>query len=121
MASIAKLSSAGLAIVIFFANLHALCSTSVPTISASPAVSPYEKNAPNMSSFFPNSSSSSDPSSQWPLSPPNSASLAPVPSSGEFVGKVSSANSYCRCGGAIYYAAAAGVFCLFVLKFLNAV
>nr|XP_011468209.1 PREDICTED: uncharacterized protein LOC105352537 [Fragaria vesca subsp. vesca] len=102
MASISKFPSAGLAIVILMANLHALCSTSLPTITASPAVSPYEKNAPNMSSFFPNSSSSSAPLSQWPLSSPIPQAFAPVPTSGEFVGKVSSANSNCRCGIAVY-------------------
>lgn len=92
MACIAKLTCAGVAIVILFANLHGVFSTSVP---ASPAVLPYAKNIyapnPNVSSFFPNSSSNS-PNAEVPSSSSNSPN-AEVPSSGEFVGKVSSANS----------------------------
>lgn len=101
MASLAKLSCAAVAFVILFANLHGVFSTSVP---ASPAFLPYAKNinAPNMSSFFPNSSSNSQAAS------PN----AEVPSSGEFVGRVSSASSNRD-------AAAAGLCCfLFVFKFV---
>lgn len=93
----------GVAFVILFANLHGVFSTSMP---ASPAVLPYAKNinAPNMSSFFPNSSSNSQAAS------PN----AEVPSSGEFVGRVSSANSNRDAA-----AAAAGLCCfLFVFKFV---
>ncbi|KAJ4846062.1 hypothetical protein Tsubulata_002584, partial [Turnera subulata] len=61
-----------------------------PTIPASPSVVPYV-NAPNMSSFFPTPT----PSDQWqlgPSSPPNSAEFAPVPSSGEFIGKTTSSS-----------------------------
>ncbi|KAH9791646.1 hypothetical protein KPL71_003832 [Citrus sinensis] len=77
MASTVSASSATLLTVIFFLNLHFLCSTSEPVISASPAILPYV-NAPDMSSFFPS------PTSQ------NSEAFAPAPSSGEFIGKSSS-------------------------------
>lgn len=115
MASIAKLSCAGVAIVILFANLYGVFSTSLP---ASPAVLPFAKNinAPNMSSFFPNSSSNSEaasPNAEVPSSSSDSQAASPnaeVPSSGEFVGKVSSANSN---------RAAAGLCCfMFVFKFV---
>ncbi|XP_062153293.1 uncharacterized protein LOC133861526 [Alnus glutinosa] len=85
MATLTKFCAA-LSMFIFFAILHGRSSTCEPAISASPAVLPYVT-APNMSSFFPS------PSDQRPLSsaaPPNSAAFAPVPSSGEFVGKSSS-------------------------------
>ncbi|KAL9454473.1 hypothetical protein AB3S75_009964 [Citrus x aurantiifolia] len=77
MASTVSALSAILLTVIFFLNLHFLCSTSEPVISASPAILPYV-NAPDMSSFFPS------PTSQ------NSEAFAPAPSSGEFIGKSSS-------------------------------
>ncbi|CAK7328390.1 unnamed protein product [Dovyalis caffra] len=83
MAAITKLSVL-ISMIMVFANVLAL--TSEPTIGASPAVLPYV-NAPNMSSFFP------PPTDQWvlgPAAPPSSEELAPVPSSGEFIGKISS-------------------------------
>ncbi|EXB62847.1 hypothetical protein L484_008697 [Morus notabilis] len=82
-------------------------STSVPTISASPAVLPYVT-TPNMSSFFPS------PGAQQPVSsagPPNSEASAPVPSSGEFVGRVSSAGCNRR-GVQVYFAGLCGLFAL---------
>ncbi|OMO85509.1 pentatricopeptide repeat-containing protein [Corchorus capsularis] len=93
MATITKFFSAAAAIpmFIFLANLQGV--RNEPAISASPAVFP-SVNAPNMSSFFP---SQSPP--QWPTTssavPPDSEAFAPIPSSGEFVGKSSctSANS----------------------------
>ncbi|PON68858.1 hypothetical protein PanWU01x14_091750 [Parasponia andersonii] len=98
-----------LVIAIFFANFHTTYSTSsMPTISASPAVLPYVM-APNMSSFFPS------PRAQQPAASPHSEAFAPVPSSGEFVGRVSSAES--NKGVALSY----GGFCaLFVLKLVYA-
>ncbi|OMO99358.1 pentatricopeptide repeat-containing protein [Corchorus olitorius] len=92
MATNSKFFSAAAAIPMFIilANLQGV--RNELAISASPAVFPYV-NAPNMSSFFP---SQSPP--QWPTSsavPPDSEAFAPIPSSGEFVGKSSctSANS----------------------------
>lgn len=70
--------------VVTFVGLH-VGVAGEPDISASPADLPYV-NAPNMSSFF--------PSNELPLSsaaaPSISGDLAPVPASGEFVGKISS-------------------------------
>ncbi|GMN57419.1 hypothetical protein TIFTF001_026523 [Ficus carica] len=102
-----------LVLTILFLNFHAMYSTSVPTISASPAVLPYVDNAPNMSSFFPS------PSAQQPVSSavsPNTEAFAPVPSSGEFVGRISSA-AECNGGGmAVCFA----VLCaLFVSKLVH--
>ncbi|KAF5479257.1 hypothetical protein F2P56_000093, partial [Juglans regia] len=77
---------AALSVAIIFAISNAPSSTSEPTISASPSVLPYVT-APNMSSFFPSPSAQGPPNS---ATPPNSETLAPVPSSGEFVGKSSS-------------------------------
>ncbi|XVF57707.1 hypothetical protein PTKIN_Ptkin07bG0003700 [Pterospermum kingtungense] len=82
MATTTKLfAAAAIPMVILFSNLQTV--TSEPAILASPAV-----NAPNMSSFFP---SQSPP--QWPTSSavaPDSEASAPIPTSGEFVGKSSS-------------------------------
>ncbi|XP_048433562.1 uncharacterized protein LOC125474165 [Pyrus x bretschneideri] len=105
--------SAILCTAILFANLHALCRSSsvVPTISASPSVLP-NGNPPsnNMSSFFPSPSDEASNSSD---------AFAPVPSSGQFVGKVSSANpnSDCQCGALMF---GAGLSTLFLFKFANA-
>ncbi|XP_012067336.1 uncharacterized protein LOC105630199 [Jatropha curcas] len=79
-----KISSTSLSIFIIILFSNALSLASEPVITASPAVLPYVT-APNMSSFFPS------PTEEWPLSsadPPEG--LAPVPSSGEFLGKNSS-------------------------------
>lgn len=78
---------AAMSVVLLFSNVLALSSN--PTITASPAVLP-DVTAPNMSSFFP------APSDQWPLNsadPPVPEALAPVPSSGEFIGKSSSGSA----------------------------
>ncbi|KAM1111700.1 hypothetical protein ACFX2I_044677 [Malus domestica] len=106
--------SAILCTAILFANLHALCRSSsvVPTISASPAVLP-NGNPPsnNMSSFFPSPSDEASNASD---------AFAPVPSSGQFVGKVSSAansNSDRQCGALMF---GAGLSALFLFKFANA-
>uniref|UniRef100_A0A6N2MVC2 Uncharacterized protein n=1 Tax=Salix viminalis TaxID=40686 RepID=A0A6N2MVC2_SALVM len=85
MAAIAKLSVA-VSMILFFDNV--LARTSEPaTIGASPAVLPYVT-APNMSSFFP------PQTNEWDLvpaaAPPRLEELAPVSSSGEFIGKSSS-------------------------------
>ncbi|KAF9663504.1 hypothetical protein SADUNF_Sadunf17G0057400 [Salix dunnii] len=84
MVAIAKLSVV-LSMIMFLDNV--LARTSVPTtIGASPAVLPYV-NAPNMSSFFP------PQTDEWdlgPAAPPRLEELAPVSSSGEFIGKSSS-------------------------------
>ncbi|KAI5558536.1 hypothetical protein BDE02_17G048900 [Populus trichocarpa] len=83
MAVITKVSVV-IPMIMFFASVLAL--TSEPTIGASPAVLPYV-NAPNMSSFFP------PPTDEWdlgPAAPPRLGKLAPVPISGEFIGKSSS-------------------------------
>lgn len=103
--------SAVLAIAIFFVNFRAIYSTSsVPTISAAPAMLPYVTAPPNISSFFPS------PVVQQPAASPRSKAFVPVPSSGEFVGRVSSAQS--NKGVALYY----GAFCgLFLLKFVYAI
>ncbi|KAE8021266.1 hypothetical protein FH972_007173 [Carpinus fangiana] len=85
---------AALSMAIFFAILHGRSSTCEPTISASPAVTPYIT-SPNMSSFFPSPSDQRPPSS---AAPPNSEAFAPVPSSGEFVGKSSSNSVRFRSG-----------------------
>ncbi|KAK3039141.1 hypothetical protein RJ639_028887 [Escallonia herrerae] len=82
MAIAAKFPICLLALITFVRLVDSVLSTSVPTISASPAVLPYV-NAPNMSSFFPAPKT-------MPLNPAVSPSLqavAPIPSSGEFVGK----------------------------------
>lgn len=59
-----------------------------PMITASPAVLPYVT-SPNTSSFFPS------PTDEWTTSAdppkPEEAVLAPVPSSGEFIGRTTSA------------------------------
>ncbi|KAL5793481.1 hypothetical protein ACOSP7_002075 [Xanthoceras sorbifolium] len=77
MASITRFSAVIFTIILFI-TLYFLCSTCEPVILASPAILPYVT-APNMSSFFPSSSSATSPSSE-----------APVPSTGEFIGKSSS-------------------------------
>ncbi|KAG8656029.1 hypothetical protein MANES_04G092250v8 [Manihot esculenta] len=80
-------ASAAMLLVILFCNLLAL--SSEPMIAASPAVLPYVT-APNMSSFFPT------PTDEWPLSsadPPRPEALAPLPNSGEFIGKSSSSSA----------------------------
>ncbi|GMY12992.1 mitochondrial phosphate carrier protein 3, mitochondrial-like [Fagus crenata] len=108
MATITK-SCAALSIVICFAILYAPSSTSEPTISASPAVSPYVT-APNMSSFF------NSPSVQRPLSSaaaPHSEAITPVPRSGEFVGRSSSNSARSDLGITIF---GVGLVCLFVTR-----
>lgn len=80
----AKLFAAAIpmAMVILFSNLQTVTNEPAPAISAFPAV-----NAPNMSSFFPTQSPP-----QWPTSSavaPDSEAFAPIPSSGEFLGKSS--------------------------------
>ncbi|KAF4346286.1 hypothetical protein G4B88_018660 [Cannabis sativa] len=86
-----KFSFALVAITIAIFLGNATCSTSrgVPAISASPAVLPYVT-APNMSSFFPSHQPAAAPA---PAPEPESEAFAPVPSSGEFVGRVSFAQS----------------------------
>ncbi|KAK2968800.1 hypothetical protein RJ640_028193 [Escallonia rubra] len=82
MAIAAKFPICLLALLTFASLVDSVFSTSVPTISASPAVLPYV-NAPNMSSFFPAPKT-------MPLNPAVSPSLqavSPIPSSGEFVGR----------------------------------
>ncbi|KAJ9132878.1 hypothetical protein P3X46_033704 [Hevea brasiliensis] len=79
---------AAMSVVILFSNVL-LALSSDPMITASPAVLPYVT-APDMSSFFP------APTDQWPPSsadPPMPEELAPVPSSGEFIGKSSSSSA----------------------------
>ncbi|KAJ6420861.1 hypothetical protein OIU84_028271 [Salix udensis] len=90
MAAIAKLSVV-VSMILFFDNV--LARTSEPaTIGASPAVLPYVT-APNMSSFFP------PQTNEWDLvpaaAPPRLEELAPVSSSGEFIGKSSSSTQQC--------------------------
>ena len=88
MAISTKLFAAAIPMVILFSNLQTV--TNEPAISASPAVSPYV-NAPNMSSFFP-----SQAPPQWPTSStvaPDSDAFSPIPTSGEFVGKISSSSA----------------------------
>ncbi|XP_031253362.1 uncharacterized protein LOC116111306 [Pistacia vera] len=75
--------SAILFTVTFFVDLHFRCSTGQPLISASPGLLPYVT-APNMSSFFPSSSSAASPKSE---------ASAPIPSSGEFIGRSSSSSA----------------------------
>ncbi|XVF16115.1 hypothetical protein REPUB_Repub10bG0003600 [Reevesia pubescens] len=84
MAASTKLFAAAIPMVILFSNLQTVINE--PAISASPAVLPYV-NSPNMSSFFP-----SQAPPQWPTSSavaPDSEAFAPIPTSGEFVGKSS--------------------------------
>ncbi|GAV59524.1 hypothetical protein CFOL_v3_03055, partial [Cephalotus follicularis] len=102
--------SVAIPMVIFLANLHILCSSSEPTIAASPAVLPYVT-APNMSLFFP-SSPLWPPSSAAPL---NSKAFAPVPSSGEFIGKSSRRVKWG--GGMAMYGVALGTLSLLGLLF----
>ncbi|CAI0552209.1 unnamed protein product [Linum tenue] len=63
-----------------------------PTISASPAVLPYEDPSNNPSSFFPS------PTGEWPDGPAAAPSqedgFPPMPTSGEFLGKKNSASGY---------------------------
>lgn len=109
MATVTKFCAA-LSMVIFFAILHGRSSTCEPAISASPAVLPYVT-APNMSSFF--------PSPSRPLSsaaPPNSVASAPVPSSGEFVGKSSSNSARFHSGIAI---CGVGLVSLFLTRLIS--
>ncbi|XVE84232.1 hypothetical protein DITRI_Ditri16bG0154100 [Diplodiscus trichospermus] len=87
-ATSAKLFAAAIPMVIFFCNLQTV--TNEPAISASPAVVPYV-NAPNMSTFFP-----SQAPPEWPTNSavtPDSEAFAPIPTSGEFVGKSSSSSA----------------------------
>ncbi|KAL4652992.1 hypothetical protein ACB092_01G269800 [Castanea dentata] len=110
MATLTK-SCAALSMVICFAILHASSSTSEPTISASPAVSPYVT-PPNMSSFF------HSRSAQRPLSSaaaPHSKAITPVPSSGEFVGRSSPNSARLDSGITIF---GVGLVCLFVTTLL---
>ncbi|KAK8485139.1 hypothetical protein V6N11_051251 [Hibiscus sabdariffa] len=72
-----KLFASVVPLVIFLSNLQTVANE--PAISASPAVLP-RVNAPGMSSFFP-----TEAPPQWP----DSEAFAPIPSSGEFVGKSS--------------------------------
>ncbi|KAL4291604.1 hypothetical protein GQ457_14G004860 [Hibiscus cannabinus] len=72
-----KLFAAVVPLVIFLSNLQTVANE--PAISASPAVLP-RVNASGMSSFFP-----TEAPPQWP----DSEAFAPIPSSGEFVGKSS--------------------------------
>ncbi|KAK9271719.1 hypothetical protein L1049_002082 [Liquidambar formosana] len=111
MAIITKFT-AFLLVIIFVANLHALSSTAEPTIAASPAVLPYVA-SPNMSSFF------HSPSSQQPPSfdaPPNLEAFAPVPFSGEFVGRSSSGSAKYGSGIGVF-----GVGLFFVMKLVYGV
>ncbi|EOY02925.1 hypothetical protein QUC31_017916 [Theobroma cacao] len=112
MATSTKLFAAAVPIVIFFANLQTV--TNEPAISASPAVLPYV-NAPNMSSFFP-----SQAPPQWPTSsavPTGSEAFAPIPSSGEFVGKSSCSSA--KSDGAIVILLQ--LFILFVMRSVSTV
>ncbi|KAK7336148.1 hypothetical protein VNO77_16681 [Canavalia gladiata] len=83
-------------LVILLVNSQCLCSTTEPTISASPGVLPYVT-APDISSFFPT------PSANQPMSsaPSEAEASAPAPSSGEFDGKKASSSARLDCHVAI--------------------
>ncbi|KAL6325563.1 hypothetical protein AAG906_023408 [Vitis piasezkii] len=106
MAPITKLSAV-VSILIFFLNLNSLNSTDIPTISASPAVLPYVGSPPNISSFFPSTRPSSSAAS------PNAGAFAPVPNSGEFVGKSCSSSVEFNTGVAVF---GLGLCFLFVMR-----
>lgn len=81
-----------------------LSSADIPTISASPAVLPYLESPPGISSFFPSTR-------PWSSAASPAGAFAPVPSSGEFVGK--------SCSGSVEFSAGVAVFGL-GLCFLSA-
>ncbi|XP_015570786.1 uncharacterized protein LOC107260786 [Ricinus communis] len=108
MATFFKFSAAfALSTAIFFSDVLAV--DSKPVTSASPGVSPYVT-APNMSSFFPS------PTNEWLTDPPKAEALAPIPSSGEFIGKSSSSSVKLS-----YHYLTTGSCIIFAIRLLSAV
>ncbi|KAL1352593.1 hypothetical protein HN51_016581 [Arachis hypogaea] len=91
MATMTKLCSF-VYLFVLLANSEALSSTREPTIPASPGILPYVT-APDISSFFP------APSDNQPMSSGDAPS--PMPSSGEFHGRMTSSSARLNYANAI--------------------